>query len=399
VTRWLIVADDLTGAADSAAPFAASSSVAVAVAPEMDWPETDVVAVVTDSRYSPPEVATARVTAAVRRAASGGARVFKKIDSLLRGNVAVEVRAAANALGGPGRPALAVVAAAFPATGRITRGGAVHVAGRQLTGRHSGDIAALLAETGLTAERAGLAQVRNRGLTAHFAQSYEAGIGAVVCDGETDADLAAVAEAAERAGHPVLLVGTGGLAHALSGEVTGPGRAPERAIGSRTGRPKPASSTGWRPGGGPALTVIGSYADEAQAQRRALLADGWTPVMLPADGAAVRRALARGYVVLSPDPDLPVEHAIAPGIARELAAATAVVACDVALLAVTGGETAQAVLGALGATEIHVLGELEPGVVAGRLPGYAALFVTKAGAFGDAGTLVRVLSPTPATMK
>ncbi|MFL6055165.1 MAG: four-carbon acid sugar kinase family protein, partial [Actinoallomurus sp.] len=150
MTRLVIVADDLTGAGDSAAPFAAHSSVAIAVAAEADWPAADIVAVDTDSRYAAQEVAAERVTAALRRTADSGARAFKKIDSLLRGNVAAEVRAAATALAGSRRPALAVVAAAFPATGRITRNGVVHVDGRPLTGRRSGDLAALLATAGLT---------------------------------------------------------------------------------------------------------------------------------------------------------------------------------------------------------------------------------------------------------
>ncbi|WP_329250964.1 four-carbon acid sugar kinase family protein [Actinoallomurus sp. NBC_01490] len=387
MTRLVIVADDLTGAGDSAAPFTAHFSVAITVAAEAGWPAADVVAVDTDSRYATAEVAAARVTAALRRASDGGARVFKKIDSLLRGNVGAEVRAAVTALAGSRRPALAVVSAAFPATGRTTRNGVVHVDGRPLTGRRDGDLARVLATAGLTVRRAGPAQVHDPDLAARFAQYWREGVGAVVCDGETDADLAAVAaaaEAAERAGTPILLVGTGGLATALSARAAG------RAT---TARPAdPAGETGRRPGNGAALTVIGSHAKEARAQRLALIDDGWIPVVLPADGADVREALARGRVVLSPDPEAPVDRADAPRVARELAAATATVAGDLSVLAVTGGETAHAVLDALGTTEIRVNGELEPGVVAGRLPGYPALFVTKAGAFGDPGTLVRVLT-------
>jgi uncharacterized protein YgbK (DUF1537 family) len=399
----VIVADDLTGAGDSAAPFTAHSSVAITVAPEADWPAADVVAVDTDSRYATAEAAAARVTAALRRASDSGARVFKKIDSLLRGNVAAEVRAAVTALAGPRRPALAVVSAAFPATGRTTRNGVVHVDGRPLTGGRDGDLARVLATAGLTVRRAGPAQVHAPDLAARFAQYWRDGVGGVVCDGETDADLAAVAaaaEAAERAGTPLLLVGTGGLATALSAReasraTTSP---PADPAGDSAGDPlagpagDSASETGRRPGNGAALTVIGSHAKEARAQRLALIDDGWIPVVLPADGADVQEALARGRVVLSPDPEAPVDRADAPRVARELAAATATAAGGLSALAVTGGETAHAVLDALGVTEIRVEGELEPGVVAGRLPGYPALFVTKAGAFGDPGTLVRVLT-------
>lgn len=430
MTRWVIVADDLTGSCDAAAPFAAYGGVAIALTPEAPWPAADVVAVDTDSRYAPPGVAGRRVGLAVERATAAGARVFKKIDSLLRGNVAVEVAAAARALGGPERPALAVVAPAFPATGRTLRGGVVHVAGRPLAERHGGDLRALLAEAGLTAD---LVPADGADPAARFAHAYGAGVDAVVCDGETDADLTAVVAAAARARRPLFLVGTGGLAHAVSRAAAGPGTGPAGS-GPVPGAPYPASATRgdaraapaatavsggsrpWPAGGpgagsspaartgacgeaGPALAVIGSYAGEARAQRAALVAAGWTPVTLPVTGPGMRRALAGGRVVLSPDPAAPVDRAAAARVARDLAAATATVADDLAALAVTGGETAHAVLNRLGVTEITVIGELEPGVVAGRLPGRRTRFVTKAGAFGDAGTLVRVLGAGPAAIE
>jgi uncharacterized protein YgbK (DUF1537 family) len=62
-------------------------------------------------------------------------------------------------------------------------------------------------------------------------------------------------------------------------------------------------------------------------------------------------------------------------------------------LLLTGGETAIAVLKALGAGGLRLAGEIEPGVALGALVGgpFAGLgLVTKAGGFGDAETLVRV---------
>jgi uncharacterized protein YgbK (DUF1537 family) len=47
------------------------------------------------------------------------------------------------------------------------------------------------------------------------------------------------------------------------------------------------------------------------------------------------------------------------------------------------------VLAELGVTSFTVLGEIEPGVVASRLGRSLPLMVTKAGAFADAGTLLR----------
>jgi uncharacterized protein YgbK (DUF1537 family) len=62
-------------------------------------------------------------------------------------------------------------------------------------------------------------------------------------------------------------------------------------------------------------------------------------------------------------------------------------------LLLTGGETAVAVLRALGASGLHLAGEIEPGVALGTLAGgrFDGLpLVTKAGGFGDPDLLVRV---------
>jgi uncharacterized protein YgbK (DUF1537 family) len=49
-------------------------------------------------------------------------------------------------------------------------------------------------------------------------------------------------------------------------------------------------------------------------------------------------------------------------------------------------------------TSLELVAELEPGVVASRVPGGDRLVVTKAGAFGDDTTLLRLLDrsiPSP----
>jgi 4-hydroxythreonine-4-phosphate dehydrogenase len=63
----------------------------------------------------------------------------------------------------------------------------------------------------------------------------------------------------------------------------------------------------------------------------------------------------------------------------------------VGTLVVTGGETARAVLMAAGVDQLVVRGELEPGVVWSTVSGRALSVMTKAGAFGDPGVLVRCI--------
>jgi len=154
-TRWVLMADDLTGAAECAAAFALHATTSVVLRSEAPWPDTDVVAIDTDTRRVSATAAATRVAEAVRRARAGGAGVVKKIDSTLRGNVGAEIGAALEALEGAAessRP-LALVAAAFPAVGRTTLGGRLHVDGFAATAApFEGDLAALLQDTGMRVE-------------------------------------------------------------------------------------------------------------------------------------------------------------------------------------------------------------------------------------------------------
>lgn len=381
-TRWAIIADDLTGAADAAAAYGPTHTSSVMLDVGSTWPEAEILSINTESRYLAAEEAAAAVTSAAGRALNQGRRVFKKIDSLLRGNVGAEVAAAlATATQGRGT-GLAIVAPAFPATGRTTLRGIVHVGGRQnIEGRFGGDVGGALAAGGLTVEvLAGEAGRTPEDLAAHLRDVQERGIDAVVLDASSDQDLQAIAAAADLLDFPALLVGSGGLAAHIASREEGSARnAQVRHVG-RT------------------LTVIGSYSSLARQQTEALVAAGAEHITLdhtalegPAVARLVAEAMTRNDVVLTPDPMGTVDKAQALVVAEALARATAggIGHCDA--LVMTGGETATAVLKALGAGSFTVLGEIEPGVVMSLLPEPLPLLVTKAGAFGDAGTLARTI--------
>lgn len=381
-TRWAIIADDLTGAADAAAAYGPTHTSSVMLDVGSTWPEAEILSINTESRYLAAEEAAAAVTSAAGRALNQGRRVFKKIDSLLRGNVGAEVAAAlATATQGRGT-GLAIVAPAFPATGRTTLRGIVHVGGRQnIEGRFGGDVGGALAAGGLTVEvLAGEAGRTPEELAAHLRDVQERGIDAVVLDASSDQDLQAIAAAADLLDFPALLVGSGGLAAHIASREEGSARnAQVRHVG-RT------------------LTVIGSYSSLARQQTEALVAAGAEHITLdhtalegPAVARLVAEAMTRNDVVLTPDPMGTVDKAQALVVAEALARATAggIGHCDA--LVMTGGETATAVLKALGAGSFTVLGEIEPGVVMSLLPEPLPLLVTKAGAFGDAGTLARTI--------
>jgi 4-phospho-D-threonate 3-dehydrogenase / 4-phospho-D-erythronate 3-dehydrogenase len=106
----LVIADDLSGAVEVAAVLGLRRI-------SLDAREVREAVVDLDTRRLGPAEATARVRELVTR--HDGERVFKKIDSLLRGNVAAELAV----LRDP------VVVPALPVEGRTVRGGVLHVDG------------------------------------------------------------------------------------------------------------------------------------------------------------------------------------------------------------------------------------------------------------------------------
>jgi len=403
--RWLILADDLTGAADCAIAFARRGMEPVVVwrpCPEGDG--APVVSVDVDSRRFPAGAAVTRQLAALADHWRPGMRLYKKIDSTLRGQPAAELAAQLGALAaaGGGPAPLAVVAPAFPATGRVTLGGRVVVNGVLLEDTplwardHSYPSACLpevLGGAGLAAEVIRL-EVVHAGTAAVRARMEEAlgrGVDAVVCDAAAEADLSTIAAASLLLGR-ALWVGSAGLAAALAA-LEGPADPPRPTL---------------PPISGAVLTVVGSLAEVSRAQARALV-EGLRVRHLPVPPATLRagpeapewraaaaflaEALAGGRDVLlemamTPDPDL----ASGPFLAERLAALVQTVGDRVGALVLTGGETACALLGKLGIHGIRLVDEIEPGVPLGLTLGPLSIpVVTKAGAFGDGDTLLRCL--------
>jgi uncharacterized protein YgbK (DUF1537 family) len=115
----------------------------------------------------------------------------------------------------------------------------------------------------------------------------------------------------------------------------------------------------------------------SRAQSEALAAEPGVVTVEPA-ADAVSAALASGADVLVH----PVTSASAASLARGTAGARALV--------LVGGETARAVLTAMGVTRFRLVDEIERGVPRAVLEGPPPRpVVTKAGAFGDRDTLLR----------
>ena len=146
---WIvIVADDLTGAADCGVACTAAGVSTVVVLNDATRARdlnAEAIAFDADTRHQTSEQASAATERAVRQLCSvGSTRVlYKKIDSTLRGNFAIEIAAARNAASDllfnpPGRNQaalahpLAIVAPAFPVAGRTTIAGRMFVRGMPL---------------------------------------------------------------------------------------------------------------------------------------------------------------------------------------------------------------------------------------------------------------------------
>ncbi len=137
MTQLAIIADDLTGAADTGACFAKAGLATVIALSSAAIPDADVVVLSTESRDISASDAARAVKGAVARLADGEGDdsalrsdsncvwIYKKMDSALRGHPREELLAAMEAIGAT----RALVAPAFPAEGRTTVGGRQHIDG------------------------------------------------------------------------------------------------------------------------------------------------------------------------------------------------------------------------------------------------------------------------------
>ncbi len=199
----MVLADDLTGACDAAAPFAGRGVRAV-----VEWGElpaesaAEMISICTGTRDGAPgEFASFARSVA-------GRTVFKKVDSTFRGNTFAEI--AATVLAFPER--LAVIAPAYPALGRTCREGRLRVV--DAAGSWTLELREALAAAGVAAR-----WVDGRTDSGEVAEAMHGGT--VFCEARCDEELRAVVRAGRAVGRAVVWIGSGGLAHALAAEVYG----------------------------------------------------------------------------------------------------------------------------------------------------------------------------------
>ncbi len=207
-SRILLLADDLSGACDAAAAFLrAGHRVRVWIDPASSASrdaEESVQAFHTASRNQDAETAARAVAQAVRRLPlTPGTRIFKKIDSTLRGPIAAELAAIQSALGAPA----VLFAPAFPAAGRVIRNGILEVHAATGTLEHH-NVRNLFS----AALQPVIAIIRH---PEDLSTALAAGKSLLLCDAVTQQDLEALARAAQSL-PGLLLAGSAGLAAALA---------------------------------------------------------------------------------------------------------------------------------------------------------------------------------------
>lgn len=398
----VVIADDLTGAADTSIQFCPFFKrlwlFPGGIPSRLKQPlQPTAWGVHTDSRSLSPAEAYSRNREFASILLGVQPRlIYKKVDSCMRGNVGVEVQALLEVLGNP----CAFIAPAYPEMGRITMRG-IHLV-------H--DVPVAQSEMG----RDPLSPVGSSRLeqlvsgpcgipTAHLdLQSLESpeerlvrrvegivskGVRHLSFDALDMGHLIKIAKLALRMG--ALPVGSAGLAAALA----------QLSFAASRVSPKRFFTQGLKRH----LFVVGSKSEKAQDQISFLLKDPFVHhVDVPlADSCKNERfwerflSISQGCLLLTPElpqGQRPDPRQITQALAK--AAREMIESWSPQALFLTGGETAQAVLECLGVTRIRLIGEPLRGVVMGKAanglrPGL--LVLTKAGAFGKDKVMAHVL--------
>jgi D-threonate/D-erythronate kinase len=387
MTNVVLVADDLTGAADSAAPFASHGLSTRLILGKQPAPlgKVDVTALSTRSRDMSSDDALAAIADAcdwIDRHGPESPIIFKKIDSTMRGHIASELDYVITRFG----IERMLVSPAFPSQGRTTLQARHHVHGIPLSrtafasdGKSDDLLERFDGIAGLSARHVPIELLRgSKPLGPLFEHP-----GMYIPDIQSDADMLRFVKEARKAGIEHCC-GAAGLSRALAESIGEPAR-PELAE---------------RMCAGPMLIIAGSQSQATIDQVEATRPLG--TIIIPLDsespdlGNEISHYLGKGQNVILTSKTTGPEHFTPETVRMRLAelVVQVVQAAPIKTLLLTGGEVAGAVCNRLGVTDITLNGELEPGMPVGSLESdliSGLTIITKAGGFGDRQTFVRLL--------
>lgn len=356
-----VIADDLTGACDTAGAFATSGWLtSVYLRGEISRDDADVIGLSTDSRHANPAIAQAAVAHASGILNRLGIHaIYKKIDSCLRGNIGQEV----SALYVIGKYRRAIICPAFPAQRRFVMGG------KLISPSDSPkQIERLFREQGMAVDCC------SRSLNEFLDSPHDHNI--TIVDAGSDSDLCAIARATWRYAHETLFVGSAGLARAIGMVLNGMTSSREVATCHTTS--------------GPVVMVLGTTHDVTQRQVVELVATGKASE-LDVDASAINdvpELIRRGQDVV-----LRLRWA---GVQEDrcLRKIFDVIPFDqIGGLLLSGGDSASHVCQLLDIRHIQIAGEIEDGCPWGRIGLHDRALVrvvTKSGGFGTPRTFCRI---------
>lgn len=351
----VILADDLTGACDSAAAFLGQRRrVRVWLQDDHDagLPDADVCSFSTNSRNQSSAVAAhhAGSLAGDLRQRFPAAIFFKKIDSAGRGHLAEEMEAVRLAVGAD----LTVCAPAFPEMGRCVLNGTLHV-----WDARGGEASIRLTDLFPDEMKEKIALIpcgTDRNVEDAAKQARNKGRHVLLCDANSAPDLQRIVRVLHRSSQRVLWAGSAGigfeLARILKSGISDATSMPARKRGKTIilcGSPHPLTRMQME-----RLTCADK--DEQDDRRIAQVRCG------ESSGDNLRKIFSDAEPVGS--------------------------------LVLTGGDTAAMVLRAFDAESIEVAGQMSPGIPWGIVRGGIAdgcIVLTKSGGFGDEHVLVNAL--------
>ena len=388
-----IIADDLTGAADTGVKFTREGPVRlVSLLPESPIAldsTLGALAINTETRNADPrDVARVLGSLSEPLKSSKPAVVYKKLDSVLRGQIGLEIATLMDLTGKLG----ALVAPAYPRFDRITVDGVHLVKGRPVNDTETARdplrpvldsrLASVISighdisvnELHLSEIAKGPGRIREV-----LEKRVSKGIKFMVaCDARTEEDLSSLAEAGLALKNDLVLAGSAGLAEPLATKLASKSPAP-----FTPGPPK-----------GPALFFGGSASTSLRAQLT-FLADFDQAQLITLDLESLMSGAPmtlppidplRPLIYNLPQPEDPPKwpsRAIVEAFGQFAAHIIGRLSPNTVFL--SGGDTAREVLKALGVADMEIRSELSPGVVhlaAGKLS-----LLTKSGGFGAPGLL------------
>jgi D-threonate/D-erythronate kinase len=406
-----IFADDLTGALDAAAPFAARGFRTL-VSPTAELPSSaefaQVISVNLGTRHLPLAEIIDRTATAVRGLDGLGVNILlNKVDSTLRGNPGIELYAALKTVTGDH----AVICSAYPQNGRTIEDGVLLVGGTpvvdtdvgqdQLSPLHSSAVVEVLTDS---LNRAGLRdQVHLRGIDGAAGLSDLLPV-IIAADAKSEDDLTRLARRLVNAVAPALIAGSAGISVALADEMSSDRMLRKVSVveqGDRSRRVFIVTAS-QRTIVEKQLAMLGSSIDLVLAE---LSLDEVLRGVDDGSIAQMKELVKKDGVVVLKLSDTEASLGITKDetiarsktIVQNLGSAVRKISDEVKLdtLIVIGGDTASGVIEACGVVSLELQGELQPGTVSGvALDGSItdSLLITRAGGFGGEHALLELVT-------